>query len=304
LVMVDFKLDGAYEHIVQKDIIFQLKVTKNGQPADVNFPVEAFLKGSHDEIRGEVHYTHGQYTLQFHGRTIGLYEMHVKVKDNWLYKDGDIIVSIIERPPQKYVELFFEFGGNLLEGNMRVGNFYDLVIYCKNLDGSGKDIDLTDLEVKFGYGQNFQHLKCKRIGTGTYHTECTAELPGVYPLDLHYEGRSVLKEVLQTKWTGASDPRNTKAIQVPTRMLIVGEEGHFFIQSRNSNDLNNTTGGDLYQVRSDGPTELPDLAIRDTKDGKYKLSFTPAASGVYSFHISLNGVPIGNSPVSITAVRK
>jgi len=302
--MVDFKLDGTYEHVVQKDIIFVLKVTKNGEPADVKFPVEALLKGAHDEIRGEVSYQHGQYTLVFHGRTIGLYEMHVKVNNNWLYKDADVIISITEKPPQKYVEIIFEFGGSLLEGNMRVGNFYDLLVYCRHADGSGKDIDLRELEIKFGFGQNFQQLKCKRIGTGIYQTEVTVELAGVYPLDIHYEGKSVIKEVVQTKWTGASDPGKTKAVQVPTRTLTVGEEAYFFIQSRNSNDLNNTTGGDLYEVRSDGPSELPDLAVRDTKDGKYKVSFTPAASGVYFFHITLNGVPIGNSPATVTATRR
>jgi len=199
---------------------------------------------------------------------------------------------------------FFEFDGNLLHGNLKVGTMYDFLLYVKNVDGSGRDIDLSDLEIKFGYGSNFQRLKPKRIGNGTYHTETTVELPGVYPLDIHYEGKSVIKEVVQTRWTGTSDPKNTKAIQVPTRMLTVGEEASFVIQSRNKNDLNNVTGGDIFDIRSDGPTQLPDLVIRDKGDGKYVASFTPTASGVYQFHITLNGVPIGNSPVSVSAVRR
>jgi len=87
-------------------------------------------------------------------------------------------------------------------------------------------------------------------------------------------------------------------------MLTVGEEASFVIQSRNKNDLNNVTGGDIFDIRSDGPTPLPDLVIRDKGDGKYMVSFTPTASGVYQFHINLNGVPIGNSPVSVSAVRR
>jgi hypothetical protein len=302
--MTDFKLDGEYEHVVQSTIVFTLNCTRDGKPVDAKFPVEAFLKGAHDEIRGEVNYTFGKYSLQFHARTIGLYEMHVKINNKWLYKDSDIVVNVTEKTSKKYVDLFFEFDGNLLHGNLKVGTMYDFLLYVKNVDGSGRDIDLSDLEIKFGYGSNFQRLKPKRIGNGTYHTETTVELPGVYPLDIHYEGKSVIKEVVQTRWTGTSDPKNTKAIQVPTRMLTVGEEASFVIQSRNKNDLNNVTGGDIFDIRSDGPTQLPDLVIRDKGDGKYVASFTPTASGVYQFHITLNGVPIGNSPVSVSAVRR
>jgi len=302
--MTDFKLDGSYEHTVQSTVEFKLKCTRDGQPADVKYPVEAFLKGANDEIRGDVNYQFGEYHLSFHARTIGLFEMHVKVNNKWLYKDGDIVINIVEKQGKKHVDIIFEFGGSLLEGNLKVGRFYDLITYAKTIDGSGRDIDLRDLEIKFGFGQSLQHLKPKRIGNGTYQAEVTVELPGTYPLDMHFEGRTIIKETLQTRWTGASDPKNTKAIQVPTRMLTVGEEASFVIQSRNSNDLNNVTGGELFEVGSDGPTQLHDLVIRDKGDGKYQVCFTPLASGVYYFHISLNGVPIGNSPVNITAVRK
>jgi hypothetical protein len=302
--MTDFKLDGDYEHTVQDTIEFKIRCSRDGQPVDVKYPVEAFLKGAHDEIRGEVGYTFGEYNLRFHGRTIGLYEMHVKINNKWLYKDGDVMISITEKSAKKYVDIIFEFSGSLLEGNLKVGSFYDMIVHAKSKNGEGRDLDLRDLEIKFGHGQSFQLLKPKRIGPGTYHVEATVELPGAYPLDVHYEGRSVVKEVVQTRWTGASDAKNTKAIQVPTRLLTVGDEATFFIQSRNKNDLNNVTGGELFQVGSEGPTELQDLVIRDKGDGKYQVTFTPLASGVYYFHISLNGVPIGNSPVSITATRR
>jgi len=302
--MTDFKLDGEYEHLIQSTIVFVLKCTRDGKPVDVKYPVEAFLKGSSDEIRGDVSYTFGQYTIQFHGRTVGLFEMHVKVNHKWLYKDGDIIVNIAEKPSKKYVDLFFEFDGNLLGGNLKVGQMYDFLVYVKNTDGSGRDIDLRDLEIKFGFGSNFQKLKPKRIGNGSYHAETTVELAGVYPLDVHYEGKSVIKSVVQTVWTGHSDPKNTKAVHVPTKMLTVGEEASFIIQSRNANDLNNVTGGEVFDIQSDGPSEIPDLIIKDKGDGKYQVCFTPGASGVYYFHITLNGAKIGNSPVSVTAVRR
>jgi len=105
--MTDFKLDGEYEHVVQSTIVFTLNCTRDAKPVDAKFPVEAFLKGAHDEIRGEVNYTFGKYSLQFHARTIGLYEMHVKINNKWLYKDSDVVVNVTEKTSKKYVDLFF-----------------------------------------------------------------------------------------------------------------------------------------------------------------------------------------------------
>jgi len=302
--MCDFKLEGSYEHVVQSTIVFRLLCTRDGRPADVNYPVEALLKGAHDEVRGDVNYSFGVYELSFHARVVGIYELHVKINKQWLYKDGDVTLTVVEKLPGKYVDIVFDFDGNLLQGNLKVGTFYDLLLYAKNVDGTGRDIDLRDLEVKFGSGHSLQLLKPKRIGNGSYHCEATVELPGAFPLDIFFEGRSVIKQPVQTQWTAPSDPKTTKAVNVPKNMLTVGAEASFTIQTRNKNDLNNTSGGEVFDVRSDGPTEIPDLCVRDKSDGKYVVTFTPGASGVYSFHITLNGIPIGNSPVSVTAVRR
>jgi len=301
---VDFKLDGVFEHVVQSEAVFKLRCTKDGQPADVNFPVEAILKGAHDEVRATVTYQSSVYTLSFHARVVGMYEMHVKVNNKWLYKDNDVILSIVEHISKKLVDVSFELDGPVLGGNLKIGRNTQLLVHVKAANGNPRDIDTAELEVRVGQGQTLQKLRVRQVTTGTYETDILVTLPGFYPIDLFFEDRSVLKEPVRVQWTSPSDPNNTKAVQVPTHMVTVGETAAFHIQSRNKNDLNNTSGGDFFEVRCDGPADLPDLQVRDTLNGKYIVSFTPMASGVYEFHISLNGVPIGNSPVDVKAVKR
>jgi len=302
--MVDFKLDGSYEHRVQSDVIFKLRCTKNGEIADVSYPVEAILKGAHEDIRGDVSYQPGNYTIQFFPRVVGMYEMHVKVNNQWLYKDEDVVISVVDSIAKKFVDLIFEVDGHVLQGNLKAGRETQLIVYAKSANGVPHDIDTSELEVRVGQGHSLQKLHPRHIDKGTYEFNFSVDLPGNYPIDVFFEERSVLKEPIRVQWTTASDPKNTKAIQVPTNMVTVGELTSFCIQSRNKNDLNNVCGGDLYEVSCDGPTELHDLVVKDSLNGKYMVSFTPKASGVYDFNISLNGIPIGNSPVSVKATKR
>jgi len=302
--MVDFKLDGQFEHRVQSDVIFKLRCTKNGELADVNYPVEAILKGAHDEVRAEVSYHFGNYTLIFFPRVVGMYEMHVKVNNQWLYKDEDVVLSVVDQIGKKFVDLIFEVDGAVFQGNLKAGRETQLIVYVKSANGVPHDIDESELQVRVGQGNSLQKLRPRHIDKGSYDVNFAVDLPGFYLIDVFYEERSVLKEPIRVQWTTASDPKNTKAIQVPTNHVTVGQLASFCIQSRNKNDLNNVCGGDLYEVRCDGPAELKDLVVKDSQNGKYLVSFTPQASGIYEFHISLNGIPIGNSPVSVAAVKR
>jgi len=289
---------------VQTEVVFKLRCSKDGQTTDVDYPVEAFLKGVNDEVRAEVSHHFGVYIIKFHARAVGMYEMHVKVNNKWLYKDNDVVISIVENRAKKYVDLVFELDGPVLGGNLKTGNETHLIIYVKGPDGCLRDVDSSELEVRVGQSHTLQKLRTRRIGLGTFETDINVDLPGFYPIDVFFEERSVLKEPIRVQWISASDPKNTKACQIPTNMVTVGQQTSFYIQSRNKNDLNNTCGGDVFQVECNGPAELTDLVIRDTLNGKYVLTFSPLASGIYEFTITLNGVPIGNSPVKITAIRK
>lgn len=53
-----------------------------------------------------------------------------------------------------------------------------------------------------------------------------------------------------------SDPKNTKAVQLPQRMIAVGQKFTFTIQARNKNGLNASQGGDEFLIACSGPAEL------------------------------------------------
>jgi len=301
---VDFKLEGVYEHKVQTDIVFKLRCTKVGQIVEVNYPVEAVLKGAHDEVRADVSYHFGVYTFTFFARVVGVYEMHVKVNKVWLYKDNDIILNVVDQLSKKHVDLIFEIDGPLLQGNLKAGHTTQLLVYSKLATTVPHDIDINELEVRVGQGHSLQKLRTHRIDRGRYEVDIVVDLPGFFPVDVFFEERSVLKEPVRIQFTSASDPKTTKACQLPTNHVTVGQNTSFHIQSRNKNDLNNTCGGDVYEVGCDGPAALTDLVVRDSLNGKYIVSFTPRETGIYEFKISLNGYSIGNSPVKISAVRR
>lgn len=76
-----------------------------------------------------------------------------------------------------------------------------------------------------------------------FKAEFKVDVPGHYDIDVLYEGKSVLKHKEKPHFTSGASPENTKASQVPKEMVAVGKQTGFFLQARNKNDLNNTTGG-------------------------------------------------------------
>jgi len=304
LMSVDFQLDGTYEHKVQSDVVFNLRVNKDGQPADVDYPVEAWLKGISDNVRGEVKYTKGNYRLGFFPGTTGKFELHIKVNKQWLYKDGDVTVSIVDRVSQHYVDIVFEVRGPGLEGGL-VGKTTHIEFTTK--DGHGDMVnpdDIHELEVRVGTVPNVQKIRPTHLDKGVFKATFEVDTPGFYNVDVWYQDKSVLKEPSRAHFTNPASARNTRATNVPKGFVTVGKETTFTIQARTKNDLNATSGGDVFDLSCDGPGKLSDLTVRDTLDGKYIVSFTPPESGVFEFKILLNGEEIGNSPVKISATRK
>jgi len=301
---LDFQLDGVYEHRVQTDVVFNLKVRQNGEPADANFPVEAWLKGITENVRGTVTYTKGNYHITFFPGLVGKYELHIKVKDNWLYKDSDAVVNIADKFSTHYVDLVFEVGGPGIIGG-QVGKTTHISFVSKGPDGEFVDPeDLDELSVRIGSGPSLIKVRPTRINKGNFKAEFEVPTPGYYNVDLWYQDKTVLKETIRAHFTTPSSAKNTKATNVPKGFVTVGQVASFVIQARNQNDLNSTTGGDEFEVSCNGPCKITDLVIRDSLDGKYNVLFTPIESGVYEFHISLNKQPIGNSPVSVSATRR
>jgi len=301
---LNFQLDGVYEHRVQTDVVFNLRVTKDGQPTDSKIPVEAWLKGISENIRGDVTFNNSNYRIVFFPGVVGKFELHIKVNNQWLYKDDDAIVNIVDRLSTHYVDVVFEVSGPGIHGGM-VGKETHIIIHTKDSTTNLVDPDtISELEVRVGSGNLLQKIKPERVDKGYFKASYQVDTPGFYIIDVFYQGKSVLKEQPRAHFTSPACASNTKAVNLPKGFVTVGKPAQFVIQARNKNDLNATTGGDEFKVSCDGPSQIDDLVMHDTCDGKYTVSFTLPESGVYEFHISLNGSPIGNSPVKISGTRK
>jgi len=305
---MNFELVGTSDHKVQTNVIFKIMVTKDGKPFDCEMPVKGWLKGLRDTVDAKVTKPKvGEIQLCFYPGVVGHYELHINIGSHALYKGGDFIVKILDQFLKVPSELRFEITGNVLQGGI-TGIDADVQIEVKDIMGTLSDVTIQELEFRVGTGSNLQKIRPERISTGKYKAPLKASLPGMQTFDLWYEEKSVLSKAQQVKFVLGSDPKQTKAVQIPTRMVSVGERTSFTIQTRNRNGLNNTTGGESFEIACNGPSELTDLVVRDTLDGKYIVSFTPTSSGIYEFEILLvtcNGKePIGNTPVKMTATRR
>jgi len=299
-MMINYELEGVVEHKVQSNIEFKLITTRGGVPCETTQEVTAWLKGIKDEVRGNIHKGQGFVRINFHVGTAGAYELHILVNKKLLYQPS--IVNVLDQKLQHTEDLRFEITGEVLNGG-RVGHEYPIKIAVRK-EAQLYDINVNDLQVRVGKPTDLQILKPQKTGKGSYQVVFSVPVPGFHPIDVWYEGKSVIRQPEKPHFISDSDPKQTRAIQIPTKNETVGQVTSFVIQSRNASGVNNIQGGDNFDVSCEGPAGLKDLVVRDTLDGKYIVSFTPTASGIYKLTIAMNGVPIGNSPVQITAIRK
>jgi len=305
---VNFHLEGMEEHKVQSDVIFKIKLLdSNGNPADrPDLKIEAFLKGSNEQVRGEVKYGTCEYIIKFFVGSIGRYELNVTVNGKVLYTGTDATVRVVDKMSQHLSTFLFKCEGTGFVGGL-VGQIMHIVVKPTEKDGSKKQLtpsQLDDLEIRIGNGPTAMKIKPHKIDDAAYLAEFKVDTPGFYEADVVFEGKSVLKQIERPFFTAPASAKHSKAVQVPKGMVTVGQQTSFIIQARNVNDLNIKTGGDVYNVKCEGPGELPDLTVRDQNDGQYLVSFTPLETGIYKFHITINDDPIGNSPAQVAATRR
>lgn len=81
---------------------------------------------------------------------------------------------------------------------------------------------------------------------------------------------------------------------------IVGAATPITVQARDASGAPRTSGGDAVVVLVSGANNAGTLAVTDHADGTYSASYTPQATGVDQVDISLDGVPIRESPYTST----
>jgi len=305
---VNFQLEGMEEHAVQSDVVFKIKlVDAEKNPADrPNLKIEAFLKGSHDQIRGTVTYGNCYYELKFFAGSVGTFELNVTVNGKVLYQGTDAVVRVVDKRSQHLSTFLFKCEGTGFVGG-NIGQIMHITIKPTEKDGTKKTLSesqLKDLEVRVGSGPSAQKIHPHPVDEAAYLAEYKVDTPGFYEVDVIFEGKTVLKQAERPYFTAPASAKNSKAVQVPKGMVTVGQPANFSIQARNTNDLNIKSGGDVFIVKCDGPGELPDLTVRDQNNGQYLVSFTPLETGIYKFEITINDELIGNSPAQVAATRR
>eukprot|EP01121_Diplochlamys_sp_Union-15-3_P012091 TRINITY_DN357_c0_g1_i2.p1 TRINITY_DN357_c0_g1~~TRINITY_DN357_c0_g1_i2.p1 ORF type:complete len:334 (-),score=60.50 TRINITY_DN357_c0_g1_i2:50-1006(-) len=164
-----------------------------------------------------------------------------------------------------------------------------------------KDIDKNKLAVNITGPST---VKPTVSGSGSSYTvSYTAQHSGQYFVDVLYEGKSVLPELIKLVITSHADARKCVAEVPPSARANQKTSIKIFAKDANGNPV--VGGGEPFKINVNGPDNksLSELSIDNQGNDVYILSCILHVSGAsYTFHISLHGTPIGNSPLTIKCV--
>jgi len=296
------------EHVVQTNIEYILRVTdQNNKPCDTDQDIKAMLKGARNHYTAKVEKNPNQkgiIRLLFCPQDTGFYDLIIDVGIAHLYQPGDATVKITEfRKAQETIDIKYEISGPALGGGtVNRETYLEINVTCY---GKQHDIEHNTLLLTMGSGNNLHKFKPKRESIGLYRATFQFSTPGFYTINCYQDDKSILTKPLEpVHFISEADASQTVVIQAPKNMQAIGQRVNLIIQGKSKAGINLVQGGENFDVGITGPGQVTDLEIRDNGDGRYSLSFTPTASGYFELEISLNGKPIGNSPLKILAGRK
>eukprot|EP01121_Diplochlamys_sp_Union-15-3_P015354 TRINITY_DN505_c0_g1_i2.p1 TRINITY_DN505_c0_g1~~TRINITY_DN505_c0_g1_i2.p1 ORF type:complete len:348 (-),score=86.44 TRINITY_DN505_c0_g1_i2:44-1087(-) len=146
--------------------------------------------------------------------------------------------------------------------------------------------------------------KSTMSGSGSAYTVTySVKKGGDYFIDILYEGKSVLPQPVKVHFSAPSDPHHC-TINAPATAKA-NEKIFIKIYAKDSNGDPVKGGGEPFKINVNGPDpkSLSDLAIDNDGDDVYTLScILHVPRSTYTFSISLNGQPVGNSPFSINCL--
>lgn len=79
---------------------------------------------------------------------------------------------------------------------------------------------------------------------------------------------------------------------------MVGQRSEFTIEARDAEGTKQTAGGEKFMVSVRGSSQVRAKVI-DKEDGTYTVEYKPSTSGTYSISVTLNGVPLPDSPLKV-----
>ena len=100
-----------------------------------------------------------------------------------------------------------------------------------------------------------------------------------------------------------TDPSMSLAERQSEKEVIEGKETNFAIVTRDSDGLQGYQESDVIKVHIlTPPGDQLKTDIKDTKDGRYTVTYTPQCAGHYTVEIQVNGQPLTGSPWVVQVV--
>lgn len=122
-------------------------------------------------------------------------------------------------------------------------------------------------------------------GDGTYDVTYEAGKPGPYRIEVTLEDKPIKDAPFSVNVKEGTDASNSGFAVFS-----------FTVQTRDKHNKNKSFGGDLFEVRVAGPTQV-EVNTSDHGDGTYSASYHLVERGSYQLNVLLNGKDITGSPL-------
>jgi len=225
-------------------------------------------------------------------------------------KKGDASVKILEKLPQIEEDILYTIGGPSLNGGNCGENQYIDIVVTKKSNGQPHEIDVSSLFVILGDkksigNHNFMKIAATQNSKGKYNATFVITDPGSYPVDVVYQGASVLtsQRIIPLVYREVGSTSKTVFVELPSS-IWVKEKTTLTIQARNKSGKDIRNGGEEFEVLAQGPESISDLRITDNGDGKYHVTFTAPNSGIFEISVKQKDTHISNSPIKLIAQRR
>ena len=239
-----------------------------------------------------------------------LYENEIKKQINLMDKNKNEILSAEKKMTEAVEEMIRDLReherkmkANLTEiyeaqqkhHTTRLENFELIVTQQKNCVERGESILERNISAEI--------LQTNQAIVGRCEEMLNARKPEIYkPPHMHYILENKL-HILDRIVVSNTDPSMSLAERQSENEVMEGKETYFSIVTRDSDGLQGYHKSDDIKVRiltAAGDQLKTD--IKDSKDGRYTVTYTPQSAGQHRVEIHVNGQPLTGSPLVVQVV--
>ena len=177
----------------------------------------------------------------------------------------------------------------------RMENFELIVTQQESCVERGESISERNISVEI--------VQANQAIVGRYEELLNAKKPEIYnPPHVHYILENKL-HILDRIVVSNTDPSMSLAERKSKKGVMEGKETNFTIVTRDSDGLQGYYESDDIKVHILTPAgDQLKTDIKDTKDGRYTVTYTPQSAGQHRVEIHVNGQPLTGSPWVVQVV--